>query len=106
MALTFLLHIPQVRILFECCDRTDQSACASSGKTALLLTTYFRLLQSVIPAESEITFSHIFQTRRFVIFKYVHACVYMYKCIKFHQFMTNRAINDGYFRLYLIRHTV
>lgn len=107
MALTFLLHIPQVHILSECCDRTDQSACASSGKMAPLLMTYFSVLQS-IPAESEITFNHILQTLRFNIFIYTHICLYVYKCIKFHQFMTNRAISDvhGHLRMYSISHAV
>lgn len=108
MALTFLLHIPQVHILSECCDRTDRSACASSGKMAPLLMTSFSLLQAVIPGKSEITFSHIFQTLRFDIFKCIHLCVYMYKCIKFHQFMTNKAINDihGHLGMYFNSHTV
>lgn len=89
MALTFLLHIPQVYILSECCDRTDQSACASSGKMALLLKTCFRLLQPVIPAESEVShrFSHAhilaIYFRHFDIFWYVDVCEHeqMYKIV-------------------------
>lgn len=76
VALTFLLRIPQVHILSECCDRTDQNAYASSGKMAPLPMTCFRLLQSVIPAEGEITFSHIFQTRLdFFFLTCKHVCV-------------------------------
>lgn len=73
MVPTFLLHILQVHILSECCDRTDQSACVFSGKMAPLLMTYFSLLQSATPAMKShlaICFRHLS-----LIFLHMYTCV-------------------------------